>query len=127
MIVKDVMCPRVQCVFPEVPISEVNRIMRESKLECVPVVTHDELLGIITENDISSRASDARNHVSEVTAGEVMTRGAFFCFEDEESDKAALIMREKNVHYLVVVNRLRIARVVGTISERDLSESSKSH
>lgn len=117
MIVKEAMWSNVQCAFPEVPISLVARIMRESRLRCIPVVTNDELLGMITEEQVS-RHTAAQDELgsNDVTAGDIMIRGAFFCFEDEELEKAALIMRKKKVHHLVVLDRHRIARVVGVVS-----------
>ncbi len=123
MNVREVMSPHVYCVRPEVPLSETARIMRESRLGCVPVVTSDELLGIVTEDNISRRALAAQDNLSDVTAGDVMTRGTFYCFEDEELEKAAVVMRERKVDYLAVLDRRRAARIVGVVSARDLDQA----
>jgi CBS domain-containing membrane protein len=50
--VGDVMTRDVQTVHPDTPLSEVTRLMRRSKLGCLPVVENENtLVGIITEAD----------------------------------------------------------------------------
>ncbi len=56
--VKDIMIKDPITISPKANIIEALRIMRESKIGCLPVVQSDELVGIITEMDflrISSR------------------------------------------------------------------------
>jgi CBS domain-containing protein len=50
--VSDIMTRDVQTVHPDTPLSEVTRVMRRSKLGCLPVVEGENtLVGIITEAD----------------------------------------------------------------------------
>ena len=49
--VGDIMTTEVNTIGPEVEISQAARIMFENKYGCLPVVEHDELVGILTEAD----------------------------------------------------------------------------
>ena len=119
MIVKEVMSGQVQWISPEIPISEVARIMRDNRIGCIPVGENDKVVGMITDRDITCRAVAAADDLKSVTARDVMTKGMFFCFEDEGVDKAIRIMREKEVHHLTVMNRQK--RLVGLVSLGDLA------
>jgi CBS domain-containing protein len=119
MFVKEVMSGHVQWISPEIPISEVARIMRDNRIGCVPVGENDRLIGMITDRDITCRAAAAGDDLKAVTARDVMSQGMFFCFEDEGIDKAIRLMRDKEVHHLTVLNRQK--RMVGVVSLGDLA------
>jgi CBS domain-containing protein len=119
MIVKEVMSGHVQWLSPDIPVSEVARIMRDNKIGCVPVGENDRLVGMIMDRDITCRAVAAGDDLSGVTARDAMSQGMYFCFEDESLDKAARLMREKEVHHLKVLNRQK--RMVGLVSLGDLA------
>jgi CBS domain-containing protein len=119
MFVKEVMSGHVQWISPEIPISEVARIMRDNRIGCVPVGENDRLVGMITDRDITCRAAAVKDDLKTVTARDVMSQGMFFCFDDEGIDKAARLMRDKEVHHLTVLNRQK--RMVGIVSLGDLA------
>lgn len=119
MIVKEVMSSHVQWISAEIPVSEVARILRDNSIGCVPVGENDRLIGMITDRDITCRAVAAGDDLSKVTARDVMSQGMFYCFEDEGLDKAARLMREKEIHHLTVLNRQK--RMVGVVSLGDLA------
>lgn len=119
MIVKEVMSGHVQWISPEIPITEVARIMRDNGIGCVPVGEDDRLIGMITDRDITCRAVAAGDDLKRVTARDVMSQGMFYCFEDEPLDKASRLMREKEIHHLTVLNRQK--RMVGLVSLGDLA------
>jgi CBS domain-containing protein len=50
--VKDAMTARVIVVEEDKPVSDIVEIMQNKKINRVPVVRHDKLVGIITRNDI---------------------------------------------------------------------------
>ncbi len=52
MKVVDAMNPRVIVVTPDTTLRECVTLLRETKISGVPVVDGDELVGMITENDI---------------------------------------------------------------------------
>lgn len=119
MNVKEVMSGHVQWLSPDIPVTEVARIMRDSGIGCIPVGENDRLVGMITDRDITCRAVAAGDDLSDVTARDVMSQGMFFCFEDEGIDKAIKIMQKKEVRHLTVLNRQK--RLVGVVSLGDLA------
>ena len=50
--VSEVMTPNPRAVTPATPIEDAARLLREHKIGAVPVVSGDDLVGIITESDI---------------------------------------------------------------------------
>jgi CBS domain-containing protein len=119
MIVKDVMSRHVQWLSPDIPVTEVARIMRDQGIGCIPVGENDRLVGMITDRDITCRAVAAGDDLSDVTARDVMSQGMYFCFEDEGIDKAVKLMQKREVHHLTVLNRQK--RMVGLVSLGDLA------
>jgi CBS domain-containing protein len=52
VLIKDVMKKRVFTVKPETPIKEAAHLLAEKKIGCVPVVSNDTLVGLVTTTDI---------------------------------------------------------------------------
>lgn len=50
--VQDIMTTRVLTVTSDTPVSEIASLMTDKKINRVPVVDDDQLVGIITRNDI---------------------------------------------------------------------------
>jgi CBS domain-containing protein len=50
--VRDVMSTPVITVSPDTGVKETARIMMEKKIGCVPVMAKDNLVGLVTENDV---------------------------------------------------------------------------
>ncbi len=119
MIVKEVMSGHVQWIAPEIPISEVARLIRDNGIGCVPVGENDRLIGMITDRDITCRAVADGGDPDGLTARDIMSKGMLFCFEDEGLDKAIQVMKKKEVHHLTVLNRQK--RMVGVVSLGDLA------
>jgi len=119
MIAKEVMSGHVQWLSPDTAITEVARIMRDRGIGCIPIGENDRLVGMITDRDITCRAVAAGENLKDVTARNVMSKGMYFCFEDEGIDKAIKLMQQKEVHHLTVLNREK--RMVGLVSLGDIA------
>jgi CBS domain-containing membrane protein len=50
--IKDIMRKKVVTVSPNTPIAEAAHLMREKKIGCVPVVSDETLVGLVTTTDI---------------------------------------------------------------------------
>jgi predicted transcriptional regulator len=119
MIVKEVMSSHVEWLSPDTAITEVARMMRDKEIGCTPVGENDRLIGMITDRDITCRPVASGDDLKKVTARDVMSKGMFFCFEDEGIDKAIKLMQQKEVRHLTVLNRQK--RMVGLVSLGDLA------
>jgi CBS domain-containing protein len=52
VLIKDMMKKRVFTVKPETPIKEAAHLLAEKKIGCVPVVSDESLIGLVTTTDI---------------------------------------------------------------------------
>ena len=58
--VREVMSGSVETVSPETPLAEAAAVMLENKYGCLPVVSGNRLVGILTEADFVRRAAEGR-------------------------------------------------------------------
>lgn len=59
LVVKEVMTTEVVTTTPETPLEDAARTMVDRKLGCLPVVSGDRLVGILTEGDFVAFAARA--------------------------------------------------------------------
>ncbi len=117
--VKELMTPKDKLITvkPSITILEAVKIMNEKGVGSVLVVENDKLVGIFTERDV------VRTVANEINLNErlekIMTRKPVIIEEEEYLSKASLLMSEKNVRHLPVVNKE--GKLVGIISARDLA------
>jgi len=52
--VSEIMTPNIKTVHALAPIEKAARIMKENKIKKLPVILNNEIIGIITESDLSS-------------------------------------------------------------------------
>src|SRR5690349_3034269 len=119
MQVREMMTQNAECTSPDASIREVADRMKSLDVGALPVCEGDELVGIITDRDITVRSVAAGRDPKTHRVREVMSTEMFCCFEDQSVSEAAEIMREKQVRRLPVMNRAQ--RLVGIISLGDLA------
>jgi CBS domain-containing protein len=120
MQVSELMTRPVECVRPGDTLKAAARKMRDLNIGPLPVCgEEDRLVGMLTDRDLAVRAvaegwDPKRKHVSDA-----MSEGIVYCFEDQDVDEAAQLMREHQIRRLIVLNRDR--RLVGIVSLGDLA------
>jgi len=120
MQVRQVMTAGVECIRPTESIAQAAERMRDLNVGALPVCgANDRLVGIITDRDITIRGTADGSQPEATAVDELMTPHVFYCFEDQEIDEAARLMREKQVRRLVVLNRDK--RLVGIVSLGDVA------
>jgi CBS domain-containing protein len=119
MQLKDVMTRDVEVIHPDAPIEEAAAKMKALDVGPVPVCDGDRLLGILTDRDITVRATAAGRDPKATKVREVMTPEVVYCFEDQDVREAARLMQEKQIRRLVVLNRDK--RLVGIVALGDLA------
>lgn len=118
MQIQQLMSRNVQVVSPDTSIVEAARQMRNQDAGALPVGANDRLKGMVTDRDIAVRAVAAERFDAKV--GDVLSENVYYCFEDEEEERAANLMAEHQVRRLPVLNRDK--RLVGIVSLGDLSQ-----
>lgn len=119
MQLKDVMTRKVDVIHPDATIEEAAEKMKSADIGSLPVCDGDRLVGMITDRDITVRAT-AEGYIPGFTKiSLVMTEDLIFCFEDDEIATAAEIMQQAQIRRLPVLNRDK--RLVGIVSLGDLA------
>ena len=120
MRIADLMTHGAECARPSDSIAHAAERMRELDVGALPVCgDSDKLVGIVTDRDITIRATAECCDPDGTKVSDVMTQGIVYCFEDQDIDEAARLMEEKQVRRLVVLNRDK--RMVGILSLGDLA------
>jgi CBS domain-containing protein len=119
MRVSEVMTPGVECTSADATLQEAAAKMKALDVGPLPVCDNDRLVGMVTDRDITVRATAEGEAPTDVRVRDVMTPEVIYCFEDALIGNAALLMQQKQVRRLVVLNRDK--RLVGIVSLGDLA------
>ena len=93
--------------------------MRDLDVGSLPVCDGGELVGMITDRDITTRAVAIGSDPARAMVHEVMTPGVLCCSESDEVEEAALIMQKNQVRRILVLNEAN--ELVGITSLGELA------
>jgi CBS domain-containing protein len=119
MQVMDVMSRGVECVGPDCTLQEAAKKMKSLDVGPLPVCDNDRLAGILTDRDIVVRAVAEGLNPKKAHVRDAMTKDILYCFEDQDVNEAAQLMKDAQVRRLAVLNRDK--RLVGIVSLGDLA------
>jgi CBS domain-containing protein len=94
-------------------------MMNDYKIGALVVIDQGKVIGIFTERDVLHRVVAERRDPAQATVGEVMTRDVVYCGPETEVDEASLLMKERRVRHLPVVDAA--GGMVGLISIGDIN------
>jgi CBS domain-containing protein len=119
MRIADVMTRDVRVVQPDRTIRDAARLMDEMNVGVLPVCDGRRLIGMITDRDITVRATAAGLAPADTSVRQVMTEEVEWCFEDDDVDEIVEIMSRRQIRRLPVVSRDK--RLVGIVALGDLA------
>jgi CBS domain-containing protein/sporulation protein YlmC with PRC-barrel domain len=119
MPIKAIMTREVEVVHPEGTLREAAQKMATLDVGPLPVCKGDEIVGMLTDRDITVRATAEGRDPKTTKVYEVMTPEIVFAYEDEDVSDAAQLMAEHQIRRLVVLDRDK--RLVGIVSLGDLA------
>jgi CBS domain-containing protein len=120
MLVKEIMTRRVECVRPDTTLQEAARKMRDLDVGPLPVCGDDDkLAGVLTDRDITVRATAEGKDPTRTPVKEAMTPEVVYVFEDQDARDAADTMATHQIRRVLVMNRDK--RLVGIVSMGDLA------
>jgi CBS domain-containing protein len=119
MRVRDVMTRTVLAVPPESNVAYAARVMKENRIGLLPVGDRDHIAGTITDRDITVRVTAEGRDPVHTEVREVMTPESFHCFDDQDLEDACLMMEDKHVRRLTVLDRTHT--LVGILSLDDVA------
>lgn len=125
MNISEVMTSNVRVVSPYDTVQFAAQLMEEIDVGLLPVTENEELIGTLSDRDITIRAVAHGLSPEETQVSDVMTSDALYVFEDQTIEEAAQDMSDFQVRRLPVLNREN--RLVGIIALADLALSQDSN
>jgi CBS domain-containing protein len=117
----DLMTSDLRVVPTTANVQQVARLMHDNSLGFLPVCGDDgQVLGVVTDRDIATRAAITDRLPSSISVLEVMSRPAIVCGPREDVRAAESSMTESGISRVVVVDE--DGRPVGVVSLTDLLE-----
>jgi CBS domain-containing protein len=120
MKLREIMTREVEIVHPDDSLQTAAQKMRYRDVGFLPVCDGDRLIGVLTDRDIALRATAEGVDPSKSLSTEWVTNPVVYCFEDQDVDEAAQLMREHQIRRLVILGR-DDRRLVGVVSLGDLA------
>jgi predicted transcriptional regulator len=112
----------VECIHPDDSLQMAAQRMKELDVGTLPVCgENQELVGMITDRDIAVRSVAEGYDPWTEHVGDAMTPNVVYCFENEDVDEAAKLMKENQVRRLTVLNQAK--RLVGIVSLGDIARA----
>jgi CBS domain-containing protein len=120
MQVREIMTAVVECIRPDDSIAKAAQKMKELDVGSMPVCgENNRLLGMVTDRDITIRATAGCCDPRGTCVQDVMTPKVTYVFEDQDVSEAAELMKQEQIRRLVVLSRDK--RLAGIVSLGDLA------
>jgi len=120
MKVKEVMTREVEFIQPNDSLQTAAQKMRDRDVGFLPVYEGDELVGVVTDRDIVIRGIVGGMNPEAIVGREMVTSPVIHCFDDQDVEDAARLMRQNQIRRLIVLDRNN-NQLVGVISLGDLA------
>lgn len=102
MQVREIMNSHFQSIARDASIHHAAQQMRDLDVGMLPVNENGEIIGTVTDRDITIRATATGADPDATQVGDVMSNEIFACAEETDLDQAARIMEEHQVRRLMV-------------------------
>lgn len=122
MKLSEIMTRDVVVMQPDDSLQSAAKKMRDRNIGFLPVCDGEELLGVISDRDLTIRALADGMDVNIMLGRDLMTAPAIYCYDDQDIDEVAKIMEENQIRRLVVLSR-EDKRLVGVVSLGDLARN----
>ena len=119
MQVKDVMTRGAEVVRPDATLQQAANKMKSLDIGPLPVCDGDKIIGMLTDRDITVRATAEGLDPKQTRVREVMSKELITCLEDQDVKEAAELMQSKQIRRVPILNKDK--RLVGMLSLGDLA------
>jgi CBS domain-containing protein len=121
MQVSEIISRDVETIDPAATVREAAQRMRSMDVGSLPVCDGAHLLGMITDRDITIRAIADGRDPAQTPVRDAMTPNVEYVFEDDDVQRAAQIMQDKQIRRLPVVSRDK--KLVGIVALGDIART----
>jgi len=119
MLVKEIMSEDVERLPANATLKEAAEKMKTLDVGMIPVYEGDRLVGMLSDRDITVRATAEGREPSTTSVKDVMTPDVVYCFEGDDIERASQLMQEHQIRRLIVLNGEK--QLVGIISLGDIA------
>lgn len=119
MKLKDIMTPEVEVVRPDTSIAEAAEKMRVLDVGALPVLDGEQLVGMVTDRDITIRATAQARDAKTTPVRDCLSPDPAYGFEDQDLEEAVQLMQQKQIRRLPVLTRDK--RLAGMVALADLA------
>jgi len=123
--ISEVMTKGVQVIPPDASLQRAAQLMDELNVGALPVCEGKSLVGMITDRDITVRATAAGLAPAATPVADVMTGHARWCSGEQTVQEAMQQMADVQIRRLPVLDAQR--HVVGIVSLGDLATRHSGH
>jgi CBS domain-containing protein len=118
--IRDIMTTNPRTIEPSTPIFEAARIMRDEDIGSLPITDGDQLLGTVTDRDITIRAVAEGRDPQGTTVKEIASRDLVTVDPQQNLDEALRLMAQHQVRRLPVVEE--DGKLVGIVAQADVAQ-----
>ena len=116
--ISEVMTTNVKVVRPDERVQDAAKMMAEMDVGAIPVCDGRRLQGMITDRDITIRAT-AEGRGGDTPVKEVMTTDVVWCSEEDDTQDVLQRMADAQIRRIPVVDQER--NLVGIVALGDLA------
>ena len=119
-LISEIMTRDVRTVSPQENIRRAAQIMDELNVGAIPVCDGDRLIGMVTDRDITVRATAAGESPENTLVRDVMSVSVKTCFEDQPVDEVMEQMRNVQIRRVPVIDH-ETKNLIGIVSLGDVA------
>ncbi|MFX0125920.1 MAG: cyclic nucleotide-binding/CBS domain-containing protein [Candidatus Hodarchaeota archaeon] len=102
------------------PVTEAAKLMAENHVGSIITKDNDDIVGIITKGDIINRVVGRALDPGIIIVEDVMSKPVFFVSSDETLESTMLLMGQKNIERILVVENEDLSKPLGVLSTNDI-------
>lgn len=116
--VRDAMTENPRSIGASESVVEAARLMRDEHIGSLPITDDEELVGMITDRDITTRVVAEAADPKMTSVGDVVSRDLISVEPDKDLEEAVQLMASHQVRRLPVVED---GRLVGIVAQADIA------
>jgi CBS domain-containing protein len=116
--VRDTMTENPRSIGASASVVEAARLMLEGHIGSLPITDDDQLVGMITDRDITTRVVAEAADPKTTSVGDVYSRDLISVEPDQDLQEALQLMARHQVRRLPVVEN---GRLVGIVAQADIA------
>ena len=116
--VRDAMTAEPRSIGASASVVEAARLMREEHIGSLPIIDNEQLVGMITDRDITTRVVAEAADPKLTSVGDVYSQDLISVEPESDLEEALLLMARHQVRRLPVVDN---GKLVGIVAQADIA------